>query len=58
MLEPARDGEPEGIEINFDGMKEAFYRLMDMDPIKGIPVKSALIACGMADETGRVWEEG
>lgn len=55
MLEPARDGEPEGIEINFDGMKDAFYRLMDMDMVKGIPVKSALVACGMVEEAGRVW---
>lgn len=54
MLELARDGEPEGIEINFDGMKETFYRLMDMDPVKGIPVKSALIACGIAEEAERV----
>jgi aldehyde:ferredoxin oxidoreductase len=58
MLEPARDGEPEGIEINFNGMKDAFYRLMDMDPVKGIPVESALIACGMGDEAGRVWGKG
>jgi hypothetical protein len=28
---------------------------MDMDPIKGIPVKSALIACGMTEEAGRIW---
>ena len=55
MLEPARDGEPEGIEINFDGMKDAFYRLMDMDMVKGIPVKSSLVACGMMEEAGRVW---
>jgi aldehyde:ferredoxin oxidoreductase len=55
MLEPARDGEPEGIEINFNGMKETFYRLMDMDPVRGIPVKSALIACGMGEEAERVW---
>ncbi len=58
MLEPARDGEPEGIEINFDGMKDAFYRLMDMDPVKGIPVKSALVACGMGEEAARVWGKG
>ena len=57
MLEPARDGEPEGIEINFDGMKEAFYRLTDMDPVKGIPVRTALIACGMPAEAARVWEK-
>jgi aldehyde:ferredoxin oxidoreductase len=50
MLEPARDGEPEGIAINLDAMKAAFYRLMEMDPIQGIPTQSALIACGMAEE--------
>lgn len=50
LLEPARDGEPEGIEMNFTGMKEAFYRLMEMDPDTGIPVKSALETCGMTEE--------
>ncbi len=50
MLEPGRDGEPEGIEMNFTGMKEAFYRLMEMDTDTGIPVKSALEACGMTEK--------
>ena len=31
MLEPARDGEPEGIVMNFDAMKAAFYRRMGID---------------------------
>jgi aldehyde:ferredoxin oxidoreductase len=55
MLEPARDGEPEGVEINFTGMKEKFYELMDMDPEKGIPSKAALGAYGLSQEAASVW---
>ena len=55
MLEPARDGEPEGVEINFTGMKEKFYKLMNMDPEKGIPSKTALAEYGLGDEAARVW---
>jgi aldehyde:ferredoxin oxidoreductase len=55
MLEPARDGEPEGVEINFSGMKERFYALMNMDPEKGIPSRSALDEYGLGDEAARVW---
>lgn len=50
LLEPARDGAPEGIEINFSGMKEKFYELMRLDPVKGIPSQEALAECGMGDE--------
>lgn len=55
MLEPARDGEPEGIKINFTGMKERFYRLMGMDSEKGIPVKETLEEYGMDEEAKKVW---
>jgi aldehyde:ferredoxin oxidoreductase len=55
MLEPARDGEPEGIEINFEGMKTTFYKLMKMDPEKAIPVKEVLEEYGMSEEAGVVW---
>jgi aldehyde:ferredoxin oxidoreductase len=55
MLEPARDGDPEGIEINFDGMKGKFYALMDMDPEKGIPSRAALEEYGLGEEAARVW---
>ena len=55
MLEPARDGEPEGVEINFEGMKQRFYELMQIDPDKAIPVKSVLEEYGMGDEAGKVW---
>jgi len=37
MLEPARDGEPAGIAMNFSGMKEKFYTLMGLDVKTGIP---------------------
>jgi len=55
MLEPARDGEPEGIEINFDGMKKNFYEIMKIDPVKAIPVKEALEEYGMSEEATVVW---
>ncbi len=55
MLEPARDGEPKGIKINFFGMKERFYELMDMDPEKGIPSRAALLQYGMEQEAQKVW---
>ena len=55
LLEPARDGEPEGIEINFAGMKEKFYALMGIDPVRGIGAKATLDAHGMVEEAALVW---
>ncbi len=55
MLEPARDGEPEGIEINFEGMKARFYELVGFDPDKGIPTREKLEEYGMGEEAGKVW---
>ncbi|MEJ2715966.1 MAG: aldehyde ferredoxin oxidoreductase family protein [Deltaproteobacteria bacterium] len=55
LLEPARDGEPEGIEVNFVGMKEKFYRLMGIDAELGIPTKERLEEFGMGEEAKRVW---
>ena len=55
MLEPARDGEPEGVEINFDGMKEKFYQLAGMDPEKGIPTAKTLGEYDMGEEGKGVW---
>jgi aldehyde:ferredoxin oxidoreductase len=57
LLEPARDGEPEGIRINFDAMKERFYSLMRMDHESGIPTRAALEACGMGKEANRIWQK-
>ncbi|MBU1570437.1 MAG: aldehyde ferredoxin oxidoreductase C-terminal domain-containing protein, partial [Proteobacteria bacterium] len=57
MLEPARDGEPEGVFINFEGMKNKFYELMDMDTVKGIPSIKKLEEYGMGVEAKRVWRE-
>jgi aldehyde:ferredoxin oxidoreductase len=56
MLEPSRDGEPEGIEINFEEMKAAFYDLMGLDPKKGIPGREVLEAFQMPAEASAVWE--
>ena len=55
MLEPAKDGEPEGVEINFEGMKQRFYELMQIDPSKAIPVKEVLEEYQMAEEAQAVW---
>ncbi len=55
MLEPARDGEPEGIEMDLAGMKDKFYSLVQMDPEKGIPGKVILEEYGMAEEAKRIW---
>jgi len=55
MLEPARDGEPEGVEINFSGMKARFYALMGMDPEKGIALPETLEQHGMTEESSRSW---
>jgi aldehyde:ferredoxin oxidoreductase len=55
LLEPARDGEPEGIAMNFDGMKARFYDLMGMDSVKGIPTKQTLLNYDMAEEAAKVW---
>ena len=57
MLEPARDGEPEGVEMDLAGMKERFYELIGLDPKKGIPLKGTLVRYHMADEAELVWEE-
>jgi aldehyde:ferredoxin oxidoreductase len=55
MLEPANDGEPAGITMNFEGMKARFYTLMGIDPVKGIPTKQILEEHGMTNEAGKVW---
>ncbi len=58
MLEPAGDGEPAGIQIEFDEMKKLFYELMEMDPEKGIAVRERLIALGLSDEADFAWSSG
>ena len=55
MLEPARDGAPAGVEMNFEGMKKRFYELVGFDPVAGIPTKSVLEEYGMVDEAVKVW---
>jgi aldehyde:ferredoxin oxidoreductase len=57
ILEPARDGEPEGVVMNFEGMKKRFYELMDIDPVKGIPSDKRLVELGMDAEAKRVRQE-
>lgn len=55
LLEPARDGDTAGIEVLFDEMKERFYGLMQIDPGKGVPVRSRLEAAGLAEEAKTIW---
>jgi aldehyde:ferredoxin oxidoreductase len=57
MLEPARDGEPEGIEIKFDDMKNRFYELMDMDKKRGIGSREKLLSLELTKEANLFWGE-
>jgi len=50
MFEPARDGEPEGLEMDLSAMKARFYELIGLDREKGIPLKETLLKYHMADE--------
>ncbi len=54
LLEPARDGEPEGIAIEFGKMKERFYELMGIDPVAGIPSNETLAAHDMAADVAEM----
>ncbi len=56
MLEPARDGEPEGVEMDLSGMKQRFYDLIQLDPQKGIPTREILETYDMAEEAAVVWQ--
>jgi len=51
LLEPARDGEPKGIEMNFSGMKDQFYTLIGFDSKSGIPESQILTQFGLAKES-------
>lgn len=55
MLEPARNGEPEGIKMNFSGMKDEFYSRVGFDKTQGIPLKSILEKLDMVGESELVW---
>jgi aldehyde:ferredoxin oxidoreductase len=55
MLEPGRDGEAEGSQVDLAFMKARFYELMGIDPEQGIPTREALAAAGMEEEADRVW---
>jgi aldehyde:ferredoxin oxidoreductase len=55
LLEPARDGETAGIEINFSEMKSRFYDLMEFDPVRGVASRERLEALGLAEEAEQIW---
>ena len=55
LLEAARDGEPAGIEIKFDEMKALFYKLMEIDPEKGVATAKRLRELGLGDEAEKIW---
>lgn len=57
MLETAKDGEPAGIKINLDGMRERFYELLGLDPVKGIPKEAVLMGHKMENEARIVWRQ-
>jgi hypothetical protein len=50
MLSPGKDGEADGAKFDLQIMKERFYEIMDIDPVRGVPTAKALEACGMPDE--------
>jgi aldehyde:ferredoxin oxidoreductase len=58
MLEPARDGEPQGIMINFNGMIQRFYELMNLDHVEGIATIDTLHKYGLEQEAALVWKKG
>lgn len=55
LLEPATDGAPEGIRIDFDYMKRRFYELAELDETLGVPQREALEKLGMFEEADLVW---
>lgn len=57
MLEPGKDGEAEGSQVNLELMKARFYELMDIDPIKGIPTREAMEAYNMVEEAVSVYHD-
>jgi aldehyde:ferredoxin oxidoreductase len=57
LLEPARDGEPEGIKIEFDAMKSKFYSLIGFDETLGIPGPESLVSADMKEEAQAVWTQ-
>jgi len=56
MLEPARDGEPQGVVIDFDAMKQRFYELMQMDDVEGIATLEKLNDLELIEEAKVVWK--
>ena len=52
MLSPGKDGEADGAQFDLKLMKERFYEIMDIDPVRGVPTAKALEECGMTDEIG------
>jgi aldehyde:ferredoxin oxidoreductase len=55
LKEPARDGDTAGIEMQFDEMKNQFYKLMEFDTDKGIASRKKLESLGLMDEADIIW---
>jgi aldehyde:ferredoxin oxidoreductase len=55
LKEPARDGYTAGIEINFDEMKNRFYKLMEFDPARGVSSRERLEALDLTQEAEFIW---
>jgi aldehyde:ferredoxin oxidoreductase len=56
LLEPARDGESEGVAMDFEGMRKKFYQLMELDPEKGVPLTEVLERYDMSEDARRIEE--
>lgn len=55
LLEPATDGAPEGVEIDFKNMKKRFYELARLDETLGVPDRQILESLGMNEMAKVVW---
>jgi aldehyde:ferredoxin oxidoreductase len=54
MLEPGKDGEAEGSQVDLEAMKARFYELMDIDPVSGIPTPAAMATLDMSGEANQI----
>lgn len=54
LLQPATDGAPEGVEVEFEKMKTEFYALMSLNNISGIPSMEVLLDYDLETETAKI----
>ena len=57
LKEPARDGDAAGIPIDFAAMKNRFYELMEINPVRGVQSRESLASLGLAEEAEVIWRQ-